>query len=74
MLYPAIGWFEIVQYNDKPAATIENLVDQTWLCRHPRPTIITYYCGNEFPGYTLKNNLIKTEYRIKSKCATMENQ
>ena len=28
IIHPATGWFEIVQYNDKQAATISNLVDQ----------------------------------------------
>ena len=43
---PATGWFEIVQYNEKQAAKIANLVEQTWLCRYPLPTIITYDQGN----------------------------
>ena len=43
MIDPETGWFEIVHYNDKQAATITNLLDQTFLCRYPHPTIITYY-------------------------------
>ena len=30
---PKNGWCEIVRYNDKNKATIENLVDQVQLCR-----------------------------------------
>ena len=41
VIYLATRWFEIVQYNDKYAATISNLVYQTWLCRYPLPMIIT---------------------------------
>ena len=46
MIDPETGWFEIVRYNDKQAATIANLVGKTWLCRYPRPKIITYDRGN----------------------------
>ena len=73
MIDPETGWFEIVQYNDKQASTIENLVEQTRLCKYPRLTIITYYRGNEFLGHAFKNDLIETECGIKSKCATTEN-
>ena len=31
------GWFEIVQYNEKQAATIANLIEQKWLFRYPPP-------------------------------------
>ena len=61
---------EILQYKDKQAATIENVVEQTWLCRYPRPKIITYDRVNKFMGHAFKNNLIETEYVVKSKCAT----
>ena len=54
MIDPTTGWLEIVQYNNKEDATIENLVEQTWLCRYPRPKIITYDRGNEFLGHALK--------------------
>ena len=56
---PKNGWFEIVQYKDKHAATIENLLEQTWLCIYPRPVIILYDRGNEFLGHAFKNDLIK---------------
>ena len=46
MIYPATEWFEILQYNNKEAATIANLVKQTCLFRYPCPTIITYDQGN----------------------------
>ena len=73
MIDPESGWFEILKYNDKHAATIENLVDQTWLCRYPRPTRIIYDRGNEFLGHALKNDLIEKEHGIKANCATTEN-
>ena len=44
-----------------------------WLCKYPRPTMIVYDRRNEFFCYALKNDLIKNEYGIKSKCETTEN-
>ena len=73
MVDSEIGWFLIVQYNDKQSNTIANLVYQTWFCRYPRPTIITYDQGNKFLGHAFKNDLIKIEYVIKAKCETTEN-
>ena len=70
MIDPETGWFEIVWYNYKQAATIPNLVEKTWLCRYPCPTISMYDRGNEFLGHPFKNNLIENGYRIKTKCAT----
>ena len=69
----AIRWFEIVQYNNKQAAAISNLLGKTWLCRYPHLTIITHDRGNEFLGHAFKNDLIETEYRIKAKCETTAN-
>ena len=62
-----------MQYNDKQAARISNLVEQTWLCRYPQPTIIMYDHINEFLGNTFKNDLIQNEYVIKSKFKTTAN-
>ena len=73
MIDLATGWFEIVQYNDKHASTIENLVEKTLLCIYERPTIITYDRVNEFLGHTFGNNLSKKEYGIKYECATTAN-
>ena len=44
MIDPTTRWFEIIQYKGKQAGTIENLLEQTWLCRYR--TIIMYYCKN----------------------------
>ena len=70
MIDPKTGWLETVQYNDKKATTIANLVEKTWLYRYPGTTIITYNRGNEFPGHAFKNDIIKIKYGIKSKCET----
>ena len=40
MIDPMTGWFEIVQYNDNQAATIDILVEKAWLRIYPRPTIV----------------------------------
>ena len=45
MIDPITGCFEIVQYDDKRAITIEKLVETTWLSRYPRPIEITDYQG-----------------------------
>ena len=73
MIDPATGWFEIVEYDDKKAATIADLVEQTWLARYPRPNIITYDRGNEFLGHAFKNSLIRDTYGIKAKKAMTAN-
>ena len=52
---------------------MENLVDQTWLCKYPRPTIIVYNRRNEFLSNAFKNYLTENEYGIKYKCETMSN-
>ena len=72
MIDPEIGWFEIVQYSGKQADTIENLVEQTWLCRYTRPRIIKYDCRNEFLGQVFKIDQVENECGIKSKCGTTE--
>ena len=40
MIDPMTGWFEIVQYNDSQAATIDILLEKAWLRIYPKPTII----------------------------------
>ena len=42
MIGPVTRWLEIVHYNDKHSATIFNLVDKSFICGYPIPTIITY--------------------------------
>ena len=71
MIDPAMGWFEIVEYDEKKVATIADLVEQMWLAWYPQPSIIMYDKGKEFLGHAFKNNLIQDTYDIKSKVATM---
>ena len=74
MIEPATGCFEIIRYKDKHADIISNLVEQTWLCRYPRPTtIILYDQRKEMLGHKLTNSLIKNKYGIKYKCENMAN-
>ena len=35
MIAPVTVWFEFVQYSDKRAITIANLVETMWLSRYP---------------------------------------
>ena len=67
MIDPVTGWFEVTQYRDKKATTIENLVETTWLVRYPWPVDIMYDRVGEFLGHNFKNSLIENEYGIKNK-------
>ena len=73
MIYPATGWFGVVQHNYKQEYTIANLVEKSWICKYQRPTIIIYEHGNEFLGRAFKYDLIKKEYIINPNCETMAN-
>jgi transposase InsO family protein len=72
MIDPATGWFEIVAYDDKRAITVANMLEQTWLCRYPRPSLITYDRGSEFIGTGFRTT-VKNEYGIKAKPITVRN-
>ena len=37
MIYPVIGWFKIMQYDDKISISIANLVENTCLTGYPIP-------------------------------------
>ena len=60
MIYPVTGWFEIVQYSDKIALSIANLVESMWLSRYPIPTEIMYDQGKAFIGCELRKSKIET--------------
>ena len=62
MIDPATGQFEILQYNDKNAAKIENIVYQEFIFGYKRPKIIIYNWGIELLGNVFKHYLIKIEY------------
>ena len=40
MIDPATGWFKIAEYNDKRAATIANLVEQSWLAQYAHDLVL----------------------------------
>ena len=50
--------FEIMQYSDKNAITIANLVETMWLVKYPWPVEITYEQGGYFLGQKFKISLI----------------
>ena len=66
LIDPVTGCFEVMQYHDKKAVTIANLVETTWLVRYPSPVEITYDQGGEFLGHEFKNSFIENEYRNKT--------
>ena len=58
MIDPVTGWFKITQHDVKIAISISNLVETTWLTRHPRPMEITYDQRLEFIGHEFRKELI----------------
>ena len=56
-----------MQYNDKKAMMIANLVETMWLVRYPRQVENQYDRVGEFLGHEFKNILIEQEYGIKTK-------
>ena len=71
MIDPATGWFEIVQYDDKQAITIANLVEMEWLSRYPRPVKVIFDRGNEFMGQEFRSML--SDYGITKRPITTRN-
>ena len=59
MIDTTTEWFEMMQYRDKKAMTIANLVKTTWMVRYPWPVEITYDLDGEFFGHEFKNSLIE---------------
>ena len=57
MFDPATSWFEVVEIPNKQAVTCANLVENTWLCRYPRPTQCIFDNGSEFLGAEFTNTL-----------------
>ena len=72
MIDPATGWFEVVQYPDKKAITVANLIEQQWLTRYPWPSIMTYNKGPEFVGQDFRR-MVTEDYGIKVKAASVRN-
>ena len=59
MIDQVTGRFEIIQYTDKKAMTIANLVKTTWLVRYQWTVEITHYQGGELIGNEFKITLNK---------------
>ena len=62
-----------MQYDNKRAISIVNLVETTWVIRYPRPMEIMYDQGSEFTGHEFRKCLIETEYGITAKPSTSVN-
>ena len=58
MFDPATSWFEIVEIPNKKAITCANLLENTWLCRYPRPHQCIFDNGSEFLGEDFQNTLL----------------
>ena len=50
MIDPATGWFEIKDVPEMTADECQNVFDDVWLCRYPRPEYLGYDGGSEFKG------------------------
>ena len=72
MIDPATGWFEIKQYSDKQSITVANIVEQEWLTRYPRPSLITLDRGSEFIGEDFRD-MCENDYGIKRKVISTQN-
>ena len=66
MIDPATGWFKIAKCDDKCAITVANIVEQTWLTRHPWPEKNNLDRGKEFVGIDFKD-MAKLSYWVKTK-------
>jgi hypothetical protein len=64
MIDSATGWFEIKQYDDKKSITVANIVEQEWLTRYLRPSLITLDHGSKFIGQDFRDMCVN-DYRIK---------
>ena len=72
MIDPATGWFEIAQYDDKKSINVANIVEQQWLTRYPRPSLITLDRGSEFIGQEFRE-MCENDYGIKRKVISTRN-
>ena len=68
MIDPVTGWFKILQYNDKQADTIANLVN-----RYQRPKTIMHNFCNKLFSHFFKSDLIQNGCVFKHKCTKVEN-
>ena len=73
IIYHITRWFKIIEYNDKCAISIKNLVENICLTRYTWPTEITYDQGLEFIGREFINSLLEREYIILANPTTSVN-
>ena len=69
MIDPITRLFKMIEYNDKKAMTIANLVETMWLVQYTWPVEITYDQVGELLGHKFKSILIEQVYGIKNKPA-----
>ena len=58
MIDSTTGWYQITQYDNKTVTSIENLVENPWLKKYPRPIEITYVQGSFFIGHEFRKSPI----------------
>ena len=71
MIDPATGWFEMCQLPNKEPSTVANLVEQHWLTRYPRPSVVSFDKGTEFMAEFAE--MVANDYGIKRAGASAHN-
>ena len=71
MIDPCTGWFEIAEIENAKADEVANVLQETWLTRHPWPAEIIVNRGREFMKEVPV--MLKNEYGIKVKRITTRN-
>jgi hypothetical protein len=69
LIYPATGWFEIVEATNNPATSIQDSFHNTWLARYLQPQFIIFDNGGEFK-LEFKQVCMQDNYGIKDKSST----
>jgi primosomal protein N'' len=71
MIDPVTGWFELAEIPAKTADVVMDTLEQKWLNRYPRPTMVVMDRGKEFMAEVRKT--LKHDYGIQRKLITTRN-
>jgi transposase InsO family protein len=72
MIDPVTGWFELAEIPAKSAdVVIDDVLEQKWLNRYPRPTSVVMDRGREFMAEVKRT--LKHDYGVQRKLITTRN-
>jgi hypothetical protein len=71
MIDPVTEWFELAEIPARAADVVMDTLEQKWLNRYPRPTMVVMDCGKEFMAEVRKT--LKHDYWIQRKLITTRN-